>query len=298
MSYPFVQSAADLAAAKGPRLAVVWHFAEGGGTVGFLSRPNRHGVSVHYVIEYSGRIVQMLSEARMHTSLRTSNIRTTNDTPYSWRGTPVRYGASAARAAMGDWASTGKTLGPNHASISVEVEGFARDGPNGSQEGAMARLWADVKSRHPKVRSLGHRDFASYKACPGKLLPWEEVGGHASSEEATVRNFALLYDGDGRLVTASLTFPDEAASVLILATDKLRRVNTAWVKQGVRARLKDPIIAGKPMTDDWTLGWVIGDDAAFALDRNVIATPYVTSQTYTVVTMIGSKRVTGAITLP
>jgi hypothetical protein len=248
--------------------------AEGGGTVGYLAKENPNGVSVHYVIEYTGRIVQMLGESRMHSSIRTSSIRTTDDAPYDWRGTPIRYGATAAREAMGDWATTAKTLGPNHASIGVEIEGFAANGPNDKQKDAMARLWTDIKSRHPKVRSLGHRDFASYKACPGKKIPWEEVGEHASLEEPTVRNFTLLYDANGRVIPASLTFPDAAARVLILADGRLIPVNTDWIKQGIRARLKEPIIAGKPRTDAWMLGWVIGDDAAFALDRNVIAKLY------------------------
>jgi len=89
-----------------------------------------------------------------------------------------------------------------------------------------------------------------------------------------MRNFTILTDAAGRIVPASLTFPDATASVLILATGDLVKVNATWAKQGIRVRLKDPIVAGKPRTDDWMLGWLIGDDAAFALARNVIATPY------------------------
>jgi len=89
-----------------------------------------------------------------------------------------------------------------------------------------------------------------------------------------MRNFTILTDAAGRIVPASLTFPDATASVLILATGDLVKANTTWAKQGIRVRLKDPIVAGKPRTDDWMLGWLIGDDAAFALARNVIATPY------------------------
>jgi len=89
-----------------------------------------------------------------------------------------------------------------------------------------------------------------------------------------MRNFTILTNAAGRIVPASLTFPDASASVLILATGDLVKVNATWAKQGIRVRLKDPIVAGKPRTDDWMLGWLIGDDAAFALARNVIATPY------------------------
>lgn len=178
MNYPYVQSYVDLGAARGPRLAVVWHLAEGGGTVGYLAKENPNGVSVHFVVEYTGRIVQMLGLSRMHTSIRPSSIRITDDAPYDWRGERIVYGRTAAKTVLGEWADTAKSLGPNHASIGVEIEGFAARGPNDKQKDAIARLWADLSARHPGIRSLGHRDFASYKACPGKLFPWEEVGGH------------------------------------------------------------------------------------------------------------------------
>ena len=110
MSFPYVAAAVQRGTARGPRKAVVWHMAEGGGTVGFLSRPNKNGVSVHFVIEYSGRIVRMRPRSEMHTSIRTSDIRTSDD-PDGF------FGRTAARAVMGSWADIRTTLGPNHASI-------------------------------------------------------------------------------------------------------------------------------------------------------------------------------------
>lgn len=179
-SYPFTRSHVDLGLARGPRLAFLIHLAEGGNTVAYLSRPNPNGVSVHYVIERSGRTVQMLDLSRMHSSIRVSAIRTTDDPD-------GLYGATAARAVMGKWADLRHgTLGPNHASIAVEVEGFAKDGPNTSQRAALRELWADLRGRYPGIRALGHRDFTTQKACPGKLIGWEDFGGHGAAKPEPV----------------------------------------------------------------------------------------------------------------
>jgi hypothetical protein len=172
MAYRFVPSYHDLGRAMGPRLAVVWHMAEGGGTVAFLAKDNRHGVSVHFVIGRDGSITQMLQLSHMHSSINPRDIRTTDD-PDGF------YGTTAARAVMGDywWRN------PNHASIGVEVEGFAAEGPNAAQRDACDDLWVHLRLRYPSIRSLGHRDFADYKACPGRKFPWDRVGGHGPAPE-------------------------------------------------------------------------------------------------------------------
>ena len=105
MAYSFVPSYFDY----GPRNAAIKpltinvHMAEGGGTVGFLSRKNPNGVSVHYVIEYSGRIVQMLHESHVNGSINPRDIRTTDDPPYNFRGEWITYGVTAAKKALGQW---------------------------------------------------------------------------------------------------------------------------------------------------------------------------------------------------
>jgi hypothetical protein len=156
--------------------------AEGGGTVSWDSHPGNP--APHFVVEGSGRVVRMLDLGHMHTLIRTAPgaIRDTDDPPYDWHGIRVVYGRRAAAAVLGPWASTRTTLGPNHATIGVEVEGFAAQGPQGPQLAAIAGLYGQLRARFAGIRSLGHRDHQEYKACPGHRFPWDLVGGHADQE--------------------------------------------------------------------------------------------------------------------
>jgi hypothetical protein len=182
MTYPFVAAAAQYGARKGPVKAFVVHMAEGGGTVGFLSRPNARNVSVHYVIERTGRIVQMVRESEASGSINPNDLRTTDD--------PATFGATVRKAVMGEW-----DRDPNSAAITVEVEGFAADGPNPAQQAALKALIADVRSRFPTMGLLGHRDFQDYKACPGKLIPWSELGGPGPASGGADVRFATVVKG-------------------------------------------------------------------------------------------------------
>ena len=236
MSYPYVPSAVNLGRARGPRLAFIVHMAEGGGTVGYLSRDNPNGVSVHFVIERTGRIVQMLPLANMHTSIRTGNyIRKTND-PDGF------YGAKWAVEVMGKWARTDTgTLGPNHASLAVEIEGYAASGPQVAQVTALNKLWKDMKSRYPGIKSLGHRDFASYKACPGKLINWGVVGGHAGHltsppETSTEEPVNLIAYEPGAVLTIKATgnvrTEPRLASTTLARTSKGEKVTAIGLVTG------------------------------------------------------------------
>lgn len=169
MSYPFVQALYHGPAGSFRQLrALTVHHAEGGGTVSWLQHPTNANSS-HFVIEYSGRIVQMVADDQYDYSLHVAR-------PYGPPG-PGDFGIYSldrARDVLGDGISD-----PNRYMYAVELEGYAATGPNAAQVAALGRLVADLRSRYPSMRGLlGHRDFQNYKPCPGGLIPWPVLGGH------------------------------------------------------------------------------------------------------------------------
>lgn len=245
MSYPFVTSYHDAGIARGPRLGFTWHMAEGGGTVGYLHHANPNGVSVHYVIEGSGAIVQMLLETHMHTSIR---IRYPDGRPALRRDTDADgfYGALAAQAVLGNWAYVDHTLGPNHATIACELEGFAAEGPNDAQVAAMILLAADVRSRYPTIRNLGHRDH-NIKACPGRHIPWSSIGGHAARTD-------MLFEFTADDRRGILRF-DKVTAVRDAQTGERSELPAGTIRRA-RAFVRAPELGGA--------GWLIGNDGGRA----------------------------------
>jgi hypothetical protein len=76
-----------------PILIFLVHMAEGGGTDTWLTRPD--GNSSHYVIKYSGELVQMVPEAWAAGSVNPRMVRTSDDAPYTYMGETVVYGGTA-----------------------------------------------------------------------------------------------------------------------------------------------------------------------------------------------------------
>lgn len=174
MPFDYVPAHYDYGRRTRPALALILHMAEGGNTVAYLAKPNPNKVSVHYVVERTGRIVQMLGEDRISGSIRPTDIRRTDDPPYTMGdGTVVVYGATAAKAALERYWSD-----PNTVVLSCEIEGFAAQGPSAAALAGLRELVADIRTRYPDIALLGHRDFADYKRCPGTLIPWGPLGGH------------------------------------------------------------------------------------------------------------------------
>ena len=175
MAYIFKQ-AVHYSTGHKARKAIFVHMAEGGGTVSWLQNPDNPNVSAHYVVEYSGRVVQMVKEGDSAWGINPSLLRTTNDAPFTFLGETITYGVTAAKAAMGSY-----WYDPNACGITIEVEGYAKDGPNAAQRTALRDLIADIRTRYPKLPALGHRDFQNYKACPGHKIAWVDFGGHGKA---------------------------------------------------------------------------------------------------------------------
>jgi hypothetical protein len=150
----------------------VFHLAEGCDPLGYLSGPKERiarGVSATFVVQPSGRVVQMLALDHVSGSLNPREVRTSTD-PDGWAGR--RYTRFMDRDILDGWV--------NHRAWSIECAGFAlRDwtcgddifqkGPNERQVEAVVELVGLLRER--AKRPLGftiHRDFADYKPCPGR----------------------------------------------------------------------------------------------------------------------------------
>ena len=252
-----------------PTLAVTWHMAEGRDVAQYLGRDPLRGVSVHYTIEQEtarwqdGQVVRCLPEDRISGSIDPHTIRRSDD-PGGY------YGASHARAAIGRyWPETS----PNLLISSVEVAGYARQGPTAAQQRSMDALWDDIRSRYPKVLPLGHRDWQDVKPCPGRTAAlkaaFTAMGGHGtdhsevryvstrdyvSGRVCTVRKGARLFDYPGGLAIGTLDPPrtrdylgtDPSGDFALIGSELDGQPRTAWVRKGAVSDIRN---AAAPPTD-------------------------------------------------
>lgn len=170
MTYPFVPAKWDYGPRAGPALGLMYHMAEGGGTVHYLSKTGGvlRGVSVHAVCELSGRVVQMLPWSHISGSLN----------PADRSSDKLYFGHQHLVDVLGP-----KWTDPNTVVLSMEIEGFANLGPNHAQVDAAVAWGEDMKSLFSSLRgALGHADQTDTKRCPGTTLAmrliFEGVGGH------------------------------------------------------------------------------------------------------------------------
>jgi hypothetical protein len=216
MSYPFVQSWWDYGIRPSSKhlLGILFHMAEGGGTVGYLDNKGTappRGVSAHVVIEADGTVVQMLPWSHMAGTLNPADRST--DKAY--------YGHKHLVAVLGDaWPD------PNPYVLQAEMEGHAADGPNPYQVTAAIAWAGDMASRFPSIRgALGHADQTNTKACPGTSAAMKAlfagVGGHGlwAPKEDSMNSFAVPKVPQIGTVAKGVTlFPTDA----LVATDPAR----------------------------------------------------------------------------
>lgn len=248
MTYPFVPSPpSETWPRNAPIKAIAIHIAEGGGTVSWLQRPD--GNSSHYVVERTGRIVQMVRESMAAGSINPLKVRRDDDQAFTYLGEAVRYGVTANKAALGEhWNN------PNAAVIAIEVEGFARIGPNSAQRGSLRTLVMDIRRRHPGLPTLGHRDFQNYKACPGKLIPWVDYGGHGvqPEEDDEMLTFTLERETGDVVVTI------DGASAIRLDDGELIPVHKDETKEAMAfGKLAKPFGSGTGAQADRQSGYLL-----------------------------------------
>jgi hypothetical protein len=155
-----------------------------------------------------------------------------------------------------------------------------------------------VDRRNCPVPYLKRETFLRDIVARARALTDDTAGGG----DEPMRDFTMLYNAAGQVISGQVTVAEDDVSYLDLAPEDLKPIAKGTTKQGVKVRLTTPIAPGKPATDDWMLGWLIGDNAAFVLDRNVTVTPYPAPppapQTYPVTVDIGGQKVTGSVELP
>lgn len=240
--------------------AIVLHMAEGGGTVGWLTHPTNDNSST-FVIEYSGRVVQMVEDG---------------DAAHSLHWDTSHWTASTCGGIFDDkWAKdllgAAGTADPNGYLIAIEMEGFAKDGPNPAQVKALISLIADLRHRMPSLRGLlGHRDFMGYKACPGCHVFDKVAHGRWPDEETSMG--LPLYQYKPAPGFATVKGDGQMHAAIQLADREL-----IWIVAGVSKPIIGEAVVGVDPSFTGLPVWVIGADdstelAAF-LKRDVDFTP-------------------------
>lgn len=256
-----------------PILGIAIHMAEGGGTENYLD--NLDGNSSHYVIKYSGELVQMVPEAKAAGSMNPTLTRDDDDAAFTnYLGERIRYGITALKAVLGGWHRDA-----NRVSIAIEIEGFAGKntstladplgGPNDKQERTLVALVNDIRDRRGALPAFGHRDQQKYKACPGRRIPWRLLGGHAVIPSSEAEPVPLT-------VTGVIATPGTVTIANISGVQAVQ-IDNPTQRFGMAAGSTKEVIGlgrleGDPLGKNATLGsevYVTGDELAIIFKSQV-----------------------------
>lgn len=188
LPYRYVHATHDYGKSPKPKGGIVIHMAEGCNTVAYLSGGNvLRGVSANFVVTAKGEIVQMLPLDHTSGSINVNDVRTDTDDDGFWGRRYTRF--------YSDDILSGAA---NQRTISIECDGKARSawtcdgktypaGLNPKQVAALTELVAVLRAKFAQRLGVnGHRDFADYKACPGKATGIQAVlaaVGHGPEQE-------------------------------------------------------------------------------------------------------------------
>lgn len=268
MAFPFVKAKYFTLNGRDPKkvYAPVYHMAQGGGTVSWLTHPNNDNSST-LVVEYSGRVVQMVRIQDMDHSLHVNYDSDSRDAP-DFDTYSLKHAATVLSPATGATLLNSERVLPYI--VSIEVEGFAGDGPNSKQIAALRDKVAPwIKASFPNVRgALGHRDFQDYKACPGGKFPWAEVGGHGLWKPQQEEQVSFTFD-EATATVGDLTVKSDAPHLYLRLRDRSLQ---GPVVPPFPKRAFGPVKLLKGIgneTDERRVGYLVGQEAAFFLATDV-----------------------------
>lgn len=234
--------------------AILWHMAEGAGTVQWLAVSVPSANSAHFVIELSGRIVQMV---RLGDASHSAHVSIDpDDADASTCG--GLYSDDVAKAVLGadGWADINRYV------VAVEVEGFRAQGPNADQRIAIVTLYEYLRATLPTLRgNLGHRDVQDYKSCPGCLFPWDSIAGHGRFDDMGLGTTLAA-----PLTTGKVGIPRNADAIRV-SDGRHYTVPMDVSRDGVACRLTAPLSGPGYLVD------LDGDRLHFVRAASVVFTP-------------------------
>lgn len=144
-----------------------------------------------------------------------------------------------------------------------------------AERGDGTHIWRWVDGRttgKPDSQELPHHLHVSYFRDSEQR---DKTAPYRAFYDSTGDDVSITYRTAPELPTGRLSLrAQDGIHFLRLRDGKLIEVTDRaafGVKEPVLpVRLDEPIVKGKPKTDEWCLGYIVGEDAAFVLSRNVV----------------------------